>query len=598
MRRARAVPATGERAAGRPRMGAARAAVLAGCGALLGVLMLLGATTSVRAAGLPSGPRPPGGDFANPVVRAVDIDTPAVVRVGTTEEATLTLQLCTRSLTLPLGGGTYKVGGTGSGAFISGNGDILTADHVVHPPDDEVLYFAAYDVAQVLDNLSQYDAACGLSGGAVSPDDVANGLVNLKYTTHVTDLHTVVWLSTAYSGPIDASSLKDAPTLDATVEAFSSFTQDDVAIVHVNLTDTPSIAVGHSEDVAVEDALTVIGFPGNGDVTESADNMLTPSVNEVAVSAIKRNDNGSPLIQVAGNVEHGDSGGPLLDAAGEVVGVVSFAGPDPQGSTSYMRATSSAQPLITSQSINTAPGHFQLAWTQAFDDYAATYPGHWHAAKAKLEALAASYPQFKAVSVYLAYARSAAAAEPLPNASGQLSPTMLLIAGVAAAVVVLLAALALILVLRGRARRKARAAAQLPQPGYPQAYPYGYPMGVPGAPQPYGQPSWPTMPPMPPMPQPYGPGYGQPQQMPPTGPAPEPGKDGPMPVSVRAGAAGAITPLRADSASAAPYAPPPSPGPSGLSGSSRSSWGAPLPPGGADAYNSGGGDGFGGSSGH
>jgi hypothetical protein len=473
------------------------------------------------------------------------------------------------------------VAGTGSGAFISGSGDILTADHVVQPPDEEILYFAAYDIASVLDNLGQYDPGCGVLGGVVSPSDVANGLIQLKYSAHVTGRHSFVWLSTAYSGLINASTLKDAPTLDATVEASSSYTDDDVAIIHVGLSDTPSIPIGRSDDVAVEDHLTVIGFPGNGDVTDNPNNMLTPSVNSVTVSAIKRNDNGSPLIQVAGNVEHGDSGGPLLDAQGQVVGVVSFAGPDPQGSTTFMRATSSAQPLFDSKQIITTPGHFEAAWTQAFDAYAATYPGHWHDAAAKMEALAAAYPQFKALDPYLNYAQTAAAQEQVT--SNVPSTTTLLIAGGAAIAVVLLAALTPILVLRARAKRKARQkAAQAAV--YANAY-----AGV--APQPYG-----PLPgqPLPPFPNsPYSPvasawpGASQQWGGQPSGPAPlgaysagaqqEPSWG--QPSAWEASASGGST-------SGAPAYPP---------GWSR---GVPEPSHGTDVYNTNGGVGPGGTSGH
>jgi S1-C subfamily serine protease len=558
---------------------------------------LVGLVAAAPAAAAPSGTRPPGGNFADPSIRAVDTATPAVVRIGTSEQASLTLQLCSRSVQLPLSGGTYDVASTGSGAFISANGDILTADHVVHPPDDEVLYFAADDIAYVLDDLGAYDPGCGLTGGAVSANDVANGLVNLKYTVHTSGLHSVVWLSTAYSGPINATSLRDAPSLPATVEASSSYTNDDVAIVRVNQTDMPSISLGSSADVAVEDALTVVGFPGNGDVTLSPNNMLTPSVNNVTVSALKMNDNGSPLIQVAGNVEHGDSGGPLLNAQGEIVGVVSFGAPDPQGSTTFMRASSSVQPLITSQSINTAPGHFQTAWSQAFDEFAATYPGHWHAAQAKMEALNTAYPQFKALAPYLQFARTAAAQEQLPQPGP--STTQLLVGGGVAILIVVLAALVLILFVRARARRKRRA--PLPPAG---VMPVGFALPYAGGPQPYGSPY--GIPP-----QPFArPPYGGPASGPPT---PFTGQDGQPLVGARLGGYGAAVqglPFGADYPPSGregnapfgeqPYAlrdaassplsglPPASARPPAL--------GTPEPPFGSDAYNvRGGGDG---TSGH
>jgi S1-C subfamily serine protease len=499
MRRASRWAATRTHRVERTRARAVALATLPCCALLFLVLALLGIAPTAAAASLHSSQRAPGGNFADPAIRAVDIDEPAVVRIGTDERATLDLQLCTRTVTLPLGGGTYDVASTGSGAFISSSGDILTADHVVHPPDDEVVLFASGDIASVLDNLGQFDPSCGLQSAGVSPSDIANGLVQLKYTAHVSGLRSVVWLSTAYSGVIDATTLSDAPTLAATVEAFSSYSQDDLALVHVPFSDTPAIATGSSADVAVEDALTVIGFPGNGDVTDSANNMLTPSVNNVRVSAIKANDNGSPLIQVAGNVEHGDSGGPLLNAQGQVVGVVSFGGADPQGSTSFMRATASAQALIAGQHIDTAPGHFEQAWTQAFDDYASTYAGHWHVAEAKMRALAAAYPQFKALYPYLTYASTAAEQEQTQSGA-TLPTTMLLIAGGVVIAIVPIVALVLILAIRSRAKRRARAMPAT-QPGYLQQYPGGFPLPY----GPYGAQ------PAPPYPgSPYGPGYGMP----------------------------------------------------------------------------------------
>src|SRR6202022_751076 len=86
----------------------------------------------------------------------------------------------------------------------------------------------------------------------------------------------------------------------------------DVAIIHVNMSDTPAVQLGDSSGVAQQDELTIIGFPGNADINNKNNptQLLTSSVNKIYVSALKENDMSSPLIQVGGNVEHGDSGGP------------------------------------------------------------------------------------------------------------------------------------------------------------------------------------------------------------------------------------------------------------------------------------------------
>src|SRR5260370_29029278 len=83
----------------------------------------------------------------------------------------------------------------------------------------------------------------------------------------------------------------------------SPFTENDLAILHVNLNDTPSIQLDSSSAVAVEDQLTIIGFPGNGDVNNTGTDLLTPSVNNITVSALNNGTNGQKLIQVCGSVE-------------------------------------------------------------------------------------------------------------------------------------------------------------------------------------------------------------------------------------------------------------------------------------------------------
>lgn len=468
---------------------------LAGLGPLL-----LWPGVALAAAAQPGEGRPPGGNFADPVVRQVDIAQPAVVRIETSERATVDVQLCRRAVRLPLNGGTYDVAGTGTGAFVSPNGDILTADHVVDLPDEIVAAFAAVDIANLLNNAGAFDPGCQFP--AVTADEVANGVGYNLLTPHVSNRHSIVWSGTAYTGPLSYSKLSEVPTQDVTVVANSSYTQDDVALIHVDLTDTPSVQLDNSTAVAVEDRLTVIGFPGNGDVNENPTNFLTSSVNEVQVSSIKTGDNGSELIQVGGNVEHGDSGGPAIDAAGHIVGIVSFGGPQLPGDTTFLRASNNALDLMQSHGITTTPGAFQQKWSQAFTDYAAAYPGHWHKAAQEMAALATSYPTFAGLTPYLHYAQVAAASE--PQSTGGFVPSTALEVGAAVGVLVLLlggGAGILYLYMRGRRRQRMPAASPgggtplyagfaMPAPRYGAVYPPGYePSGRYGPPTGYPPPA-------------------------------------------------------------------------------------------------------------
>ncbi len=368
----------------------------------------------------------PGGNISDPIVRAVDIAKPAVVRIITDVPAQLTVRFSpTTSVTFPQTGNPYPVELSGSGAFISSHGDILTADHVVNPPHDASL-------SQYLDILAAQDVATYINQHGtqqVTKDQVTSELQsgkiasNPQYSAAVSE----VFFSTAYTGPLTATDFQNVPPevhakVD-TIEKESPVAQKDTAIVHVALTDTPSITLGDSGAVQQQDELTIIGFPGNGDVGSSPTSVLTSSINKVIVSSLKTTDNGAPVIQVGGNVEHGDSGGPALNNSGKIVGIVSFGTSDPNspGSTSFLQASNSAQALIQSLNLDTTQGAFQKAWSQAFTDYAATTAGHWHKAQTGFSQLQTTYPNFKAVTPYLTYAQNQAKNETAPTTTGSSS---------------------------------------------------------------------------------------------------------------------------------------------------------------------------------
>ncbi len=370
----------------------------------------------------------PGGNVADPVVRAVDIAKPAVVRIFTSLGGHLTVHFsATQSVSFPQGGGAYPVTLSGSGTFISARGDILTADHVVNPPHDQ-------QINQFLDTEAAPDVANYINQNLkpsppATQSQVAQELISgqLPSDSNYDRPISQVFLSTDYAGPLNAPDLSSVPAqfqapVDR-VELESSFNQKDVAIIHVNMNDTASVQLGDSSSVQQQDTLTILGFPGNGDVSDKPTNLLTLSVNEIFVSSIKTTDQGAQVIQVGGNVEHGDSGGPALNNHGSIVGIVSF-GSAGQGSTSFLQASNSARGLVQSLHLDTRPGPFQKAWDQAFSDYAASTPGHWHKAQQELGQIAAKYPSFKAIAPYLAYAQAQAKNEhgTQPQSTSSTSP--------------------------------------------------------------------------------------------------------------------------------------------------------------------------------
>jgi hypothetical protein len=348
----------------------------------------------------------------DPVKMAVELARPAVVRISTTVSGRVIVHFPTGDVRFPRTGGRYTLTGWGSGTFISSHGDILTADHVIRPPSQD---FAA---AAAAEDITTYINQQHLTGMPVTLDQVEQALqdgqlgADAQYDTTSSE----VYLSTAYTGPLNALTLQNVPpTIHKTVdriEAESGFDQRDVAIIHVPFNDTASVQLGDSSTVQELDELTILGFPGNGDVSNRPTDLLTSSVNWVTVSSLKETENRAPVIQVGGNVEHGDSGGPALDSKGTVVGIVSFGlSNGSPGATSFLQASNSARTLVQALHLDTTPGTFQQEWSQALTNYYATTPGHWHKAAQELVRLTTAYPLFQAVTPYLTSAQSQARTE-------------------------------------------------------------------------------------------------------------------------------------------------------------------------------------------
>jgi S1-C subfamily serine protease len=415
----------------------------------------------------------PGGNIADPAVRGVDIAKPAVVRIATTLRGHLAVSFApTVNVTFPQFADSYKISLLGSGAFISARGDILTADHVVQPSNgatDQILYqVAAEDVAAYYNKLSNQ---------FVTANDVFVALTNrsLRSQSQYDQPTSKVYLSTDFTGPTDLTSLDAMPRyayadVDRILKA-GDIQKQDLAIIHVPINDTPSIKLGDSTNVESQDELTVIGFPGNADVPSASDvatrpnpatGYLTASVNKVYVSALKKNASGVPLIQVGGNVEHGDSGGPALDSNGNIVGVASLCGLETPGDTCFFQTSNSAQQLINDLQLNTQPGPFQSAWSQAFAEYSSSQPGHWYRAQQKLQELQSNYPNFHAIRPFLDYATGQASKETAtsPFSSNNL-PLLIGIALLALAVIFAL----VLLPAQRKKRRQAALARQSPYYG-------------------------------------------------------------------------------------------------------------------------------------
>ena len=123
-----------------------------------------------------------------------------MVRLATLYQGTITFDLCGQADTLPSGGQTLTIAGLGTGTFVSANGDILTADHVVNigksDLDAAIFQILATDIA----NLLNANASCLNLGGAVTPDQISINDSRCRHSLqHVLFGSTFVALAECYA---------------------------------------------------------------------------------------------------------------------------------------------------------------------------------------------------------------------------------------------------------------------------------------------------------------------------------------------------------------------------------------------------------------
>src|SRR5205809_1742299 len=156
----------------------------------------------------------PGGNVSDPVVRAVDIAKPAVVRIITILNSKLIVHFASptpKDVTFPQNSSGYQIALSGSGTFITATGEVLTADHVVNPPQQDLDQFlqqqAAQDVANYMNQVLK-------ANPPVSADQVTAQLASgqLSSTAQYSSPQSRVYLSTAYTGPLNVTDIQNVPS--------------------------------------------------------------------------------------------------------------------------------------------------------------------------------------------------------------------------------------------------------------------------------------------------------------------------------------------------------------------------------------------------
>lgn len=156
----------------------------------------------------------------------------------------------------------------------------------------------------------------------------------------------------------------------------------DVAVVKIPAQNLPTVALGDSDQVRVQDPVVAIGYPGiasNWGSNEfiSEESNLVPSVTDGHISAVKKmGKTDTPVLQSDVAITHGNSGGPVFDAAGQAIGIATFGSPSNagQGETAgfnFLVPINVAMEFVHAAGVQAESGMFNDHWAKALDLYAA-----------------------------------------------------------------------------------------------------------------------------------------------------------------------------------------------------------------------------------
>ncbi|HVT04070.1 MAG TPA: trypsin-like peptidase domain-containing protein [Thermoanaerobaculia bacterium] len=270
-------------------------------------------------------------------------------------------------------------GGSGSGFIVHPSGYILTSGHVVQPTmnreklQGELLRNGA--IAVLLENFPTETLRRIYREGDLD-----------KYIAEI-----------AASGSVDKIRITNEVELSNGERAAFSIVKfspplmekgSDVAVVRVDRKNLPTLRLGDSESVRLQESIWVIGYPAVASSTDdviggwlSKDSDLEATFNPGTISSIKRDITNSSVFQTNAAIYRGNSGGPAVNKDGEVIGISAW-GHTAAEQIKFLVPVNTAKKFLNEARVPiNIQGAFQEAYGKALD---AAWVGDWVKAKENL----------------------------------------------------------------------------------------------------------------------------------------------------------------------------------------------------------------------
>jgi serine protease Do len=147
----------------------------------------------------------------------------------------------------------------------------------------------------------------------------------------------------------------------------------DVAIIKIDANNLPTVKLGNSENLHVQEPITVIGYPGVasplGFSLLSKDSLVVPTITNGHISAVKTDYKGSPVIQSDAAITHGNSGGPAFDPNNEAIGIATFGNMKEVAGFNFFVPINIALEFVRQSGAPPQQGQFDKIWLEALDAF-------------------------------------------------------------------------------------------------------------------------------------------------------------------------------------------------------------------------------------
>ena len=260
---------------------------------------------------------------------------------------------------------------TGTGWFVAPSGWLITNGHVVSPAHRPPEWLTREQTQKAI--------AQACRGGA------GTGRASLQPS---------ITVLLANGARLSATVVKYSPPVAG--EAMSG---QDLALLKIEASDMPTLALADSAQARLGDRVHIIGFPGVVLSHEllNASAKMDASVTSGAISGFKQDRANQPVIQTDAAAAWGNSGGPAVNDSGDVVGVLTFVTLSSDARADIVQGFNFVIPAATVATfLKGTPvprgemSRFNAAWYAGLRDY---FAGHYRRARTGLREADRLLPQ-------------------------------------------------------------------------------------------------------------------------------------------------------------------------------------------------------------